>query len=213
MRLAAQWQRIERGLSDDWAEADLSLTIPNEQQRRRALALLGPANPGRFGNEIRFRSALRGAGPAPDHILRLLKRLDDQRIEGRLALVAATEAPRTTTQRRPALAGEWRSALAALPRDWSDLYAEVEVSSTDYIDRGALLMAPLNPALYGGPTTFRFRSARRFGYGTSPEMVRRCFERLDEAGITGDVRVLWALSDTHPVATQGPVWYFEGRPV
>jgi hypothetical protein len=44
-------------------------------------------------------------------------------------------------------------------------------------------------------------------------MVRRCFERVDEAGITGDVRVLWALSDTHPVATQGPVWYFEGRPV
>jgi hypothetical protein len=43
--------------------------------------------------------------------------------------------------------------------------------------------------------------------------VRRCLERLDESNIRGVVRVLRALSDTHPVATQGPVWYVGGKAV
>ena len=42
-------------------------------------------------------------------------------------------------------------------------------------------------------------------------MVRRCLARLDEEGIPGEVRVLRALSDTHPVGTQGPVWYVGGK--
>ena len=42
-------------------------------------------------------------------------------------------------------------------------------------------------------------------------MVRRCLARLDDAGIPGEVRVLRTLSDTHPVGTQGPVWYIGGK--
>jgi hypothetical protein len=59
----------------------------------------------------------------------------------------------------------------------------------------------------------RFRVARRFGYGASAEMARRCLERLDDSGIPGQLRVLHALSDTKPVYTQGPVWYVGGRAV
>jgi hypothetical protein len=103
--------------------------------------------------------------------------------------------------------------VAGLPPDWSDLYAEVELTSTDYLDRAALLLAPVNPARYGDTPGFRFRVARRFGYGASPEMTRRCFERLEEEGVRGEVRILRALSDTKPVATQGPVWYVGGRAV
>ena len=44
-------------------------------------------------------------------------------------------------------------------------------------------------------------------------MSRRSFERLDEDGIGGTIRILYALSDTHPVATQGPVFRLEGRAV
>jgi hypothetical protein len=43
--------------------------------------------------------------------------------------------------------------------------------------------------------------------------VRRCLERADSDRIPGDVRVVRALSDTQPVATQGPVWYIEGKAV
>ena len=44
-------------------------------------------------------------------------------------------------------------------------------------------------------------------------MVRRCLERMDEDGIKGQLRILYVLSDTDPVSTQGPVWYLEGKSV
>jgi len=36
---------------------------------------------------------------------------------------------------------------------------------------------------------------------------------LDEEGIKGRTQILWALSDTKAVATQGPVWYVGGRAI
>ncbi len=65
----------------------------------------------------------------------------------------------------------------------------------------------------GERLAFRFRSARRFGYGAAEPVVRRCLERLDEAGIPGTVRILHVFSDTNPVGTQGPVWFVGGRNV
>jgi hypothetical protein len=44
-------------------------------------------------------------------------------------------------------------------------------------------------------------------------MARRCFERMDAAGITGRVSVLRGLSGTQNAATQGPVWRVAGRSV
>jgi len=79
------------------------------------------------------------------------------------------------------------------------------------VNRAALLAAPLNPSRPAKEVGFDFRVARSFGYGASPEMSRRCLERLDEAGIPGRVELLRALSDTQPVATQGPVWYVGGK--
>ena len=56
-----------------------------------------------------------------------------------------------------------------------------------------------------------FRCASRTGYGVSPGMARRCFERLDEEAIEGRVTVLRVLADTRNVATQGAVWYVGGK--
>ena len=102
--------------------------------------------------------------------------------------------------------------MAALPEDWTDLYAQVELESSDFLDPGALLMGPVNPARYGGAVGFRFRVGR-YGYGAAPGMTRRCLERLDEEGIGARVTILHYLADTKPVMTQGPVWYLEGGPV
>jgi hypothetical protein len=214
MSLVGQWQRIEPGLPPDWAEAQLELVITDEAQAERAAALLGPLAPGRFGKQIRFFTARRGAGPVPDAVARLLARLDEEPIDGRLELlsveraaVAAVPAP------KPTLVTAWDAAVAELPDDWSDLHAEVELTSSDHLDGAALLMAPLNPSRYGPILGFRYRVARRFGYGASPQMARRCLARLDEDGIPGKVRILRALSETRPVATQGPVWYVDGKVV
>jgi len=114
---------------------------------------------------------------------------------------------------RATFVASWDAAVAVLPPDWSDLYCEVELTSTDYLERAALLMAPANPARYGGKPGFRFRCSRVFGYGVDDAMARRCLARLDEGGIRGTFQILRALSDTHPVQTQGPVWYVGGRSV
>jgi hypothetical protein len=212
--LVEQWLEIVNVLPEDWADARLRLTVEAPDKAARAAAILGPINPGRRGDVLRFYAARRGTSQSPALVERLLARLDDERISGELELVGAGEAePAAPVPRAPTLAETWDVSVAGLPPDWSDLHAEVELVSSDWLDRAALLMAPLNPARYGGAPGFRFRVARRFGYGASPEMARRCLERVDEEHIRGELRILRVLSETDPVHTQGPVWYVEGKSV
>jgi hypothetical protein len=213
--LVEQWREIERGLPPGWSEARLALTIDGEPGLRRAAALLGPLNPGRAGTTLRFVSGHTGTVAGPQAVSRALQRLDRERIEGRLELVAASDQPAPTVpaQPRSSLAAEWDAATTVLPDDWSDGYAEVVLRSTDQVERAALLIAPLNPLREGERPALRFRFARRFGYGASASMARRCLERLDEEDIRGQLAVLRVLSNTDPVQTQGPVWYVGGRSV
>jgi hypothetical protein len=213
MGLAEQWNAIEQGLDPRWSDARLDLVVDDEGDRSRAGALLAPAGPGRMGKAIRFFVGRGGNGVGPEAARRLLRRLDDERIRGTLTLVASDEAPAEPVLSRASLAAEWDAALQALPSDWSDLLCELELTSSDHIDRAALLVAPLNPIQGTGRPGFHFRCAASFGYGAAPAMVRRCLARLDEARIPGEVRVLRALSDTHPVGTQGPVWMIGGKAV
>ena len=214
MGLVDQWKAIERTMPENWADARLLLRLADPERIDRGAAILAPLNAGRTTGGLRFYCARRGSGPLPDLMARLLGRLDAENIEGELELVGSGEAePPPPPVARRSLAETWDAEIDALPPDWSDVYAELELTSTDYLDRAALLTSPLNPARYGGRPGFRFRAARRFGYGASPGMVRRCLERLDAESITGEVRILRALADTQPVATQGPVWYVGGRSV
>jgi hypothetical protein len=212
--LVGQWWAIVRGLPEGWGEVRLRLTVRDEAQAARAAALLGPANPARRGKVIWLYVSRLGGGTGPELIDRLLRRLHYERIGGELELVDVTEGAAAAPERpRPTLVSQWDSLLEELPEDWTDLWAEIELTSSDYLERGALLLAPVNPARAGKRLAYRFRVARRFGYGASPEMTRRSLERLDEEGITGSVRILHALSDTKPIATQGPVWYVGGKAV
>jgi hypothetical protein len=214
VRLADQWRSIERGLPDNWSDARLLLRVRDESEAERAAAALTPLMPGRSGGEIRFYTARRGAGASPDAVRRMLRRLDHDGIRGELELVSAGEPePGVLAVERPRLAEAWDAAVATLPPDWSDLYAELELTSSDHVERAALLLSPVNPARYGGKPALRFRVARRFGYGASAGMVRRCLERMDAEHLKGQLRILRVLSDTDPVATQGPVWYVEGKAV
>jgi len=217
MALVDQWRAIEESLPDGWGSARLRLIVSDRSKADRAAALLGPANPGRYGSFVSFEVARSGDGPSPNLVRRLLARLDTEGFAGTLDAVRVEEGASASTAAAGApersLATQWQRLLDGLPDDWSDAYAEVELVSTDYLERGALLLAPLNPSRVPDRTAFRFRAARRFGYGTSPEMTQRCFERLDFESIRGALQILWALSDTRPVYTQGPVWYVGGRPV
>jgi hypothetical protein len=213
MGLVEQWRRIRAELPPDWEEARLAVTVPHPDQRSRAAALLAPASPGRSGDELRFSVYRSGAGVGPERVETLLGKLDEERLRGSIRLLEAAERQPREEAPRESLATAWAAALDTLPADWSDLYGEVALTSTDHLDWAALLLAPVNPTRVPDRTALRFRGARLAGYGASPEMTARCLARLDEAGIPGRLNVLHVLSDTDNVATQGPVWRVAGRAV
>jgi hypothetical protein len=206
VRFGSQWE----GVRDSWSEARIRVTLEEPERIDRAAQLLGPLQPYRAGAGV---LTFRAVGHS-EAVGRLLGRLDDERIHGTLELVSsdpihvpAPPAPELSLRQ------SWDAAVANVPADWSDLLAEVELSSSDWLDRAAVAMVPLNPRRDGDRVAFRFRAARRFGYGASPQMVARCLARCDERGMHGKVSVLRVLSDTHPASTQGPVWLLDGRTV
>jgi hypothetical protein len=213
MRVVAQWRHLGSELPEGWSEARLALTLPRPEQRERAASLLSPASPGRVGETLQFAVRKSGGGIGPDQCTKLLGKLDGEGIRGTLTLLETVEEEVHADAPSVELAAAWARAVAELPRDWSDLYCELELDSSDYLQRAALLLAPVNPARVPGRSAFRFRVAQSFGYGASPQMTARCLERVDAEGIPGRLTILRTLSDTHNVATQGPVWRVEGKAV
>jgi catechol 2,3-dioxygenase-like lactoylglutathione lyase family enzyme len=213
MGLVEQWRDIRAELPADWADARIALIVPNSSQRSRAAALLGPAGPGIAGDELRVTVSRTGSGIGPDRLAKLLRKIDQAWTRGRLRLLDVGEREARVDTPRLRLADAWAQAVAALPPDWSDLYCELELTSSDHLQRAALLLAPVNPARVPGRSAYRFRVAHTFGYGASPQMTVRCFERLDQEGIPGRLTILHVLSDTHNVDTQGPVWRVGGKAV
>jgi hypothetical protein len=219
--LAERCDEIVRGLPRGWSLAHLELTVDREEDADRAALILAPATPGRTRRSFHFyvHGGTTGLAPTPELVRRVLQRLDEEGIAGHLELVHEEPAPADAAATRwrgrapRPLAAQWDELAQRLPPDWSDLYAEIELDSSDFLERGALLLAPVNPARYGGPLALRFRCAKDKGYGVAAVMARRCLERLDGERITGTVRPLRVLARTALVATQGPVWRLGGRSV
>ena len=213
-----QWALIEQGLGPAWEAAKLSFSAEEARAVPESAAVLAPLGPGRIGPELQFEVARLGGGP--EKLRNLLGRLDDKRIWGSLVLVEARQpsaplldalapgpAPRTS------LADAWDRELAKLAPGWRDLLCELELDSSDYVARAALLGAPLNPTRRHDALALRFRVSDGGGYGTAPGMARRCLERMDAEEIRGRVAVLHGLADTDRAATQGPVWRIGGKSV
>ena len=218
MKLVDQWHALETDLPSGWDDVRVTLTAEHEADLPRAARVLGSINAGRVGDALVFH-VRSGTGPeGKQNVLRVFGRLDRERIWCLIetSAVETSAAPPTTEPthaRRPsaAVAESWDRALAPLPSDWSDLLCELEIESSTLLDRVALLCAPLNPARSGERLVFTFRCSGGSGYGVSPAMARRCFERLDNEGIVGATTVLRVLSETDNVDTQGPVWLVGGK--
>ena len=214
MSLAGQWSALGSELPTGWARAELRLELRDREAASQAASLLGPAQPFRAEvTALRFSVSRDGTAVSPDNLRRLLRRVDEARIGGTLTLAHSAQPAVRTEREVVALAESWERALAGLPPDWSDLLCELELLSTDYIERAAVLCIQMNPRRDGKRTALRFRAARQAGYGVSPEMARRCLERCDAESIRGTVKVLHVLSDTQLVQTQGPVWIMSGQTV
>ncbi|MET0561068.1 MAG: hypothetical protein ABW012_05600 [Gaiellaceae bacterium] len=214
MAAADQWSRIEENLDADWVELRLGFTP--EGAFSDAAAVLAPLQPVRVGDEFRIHVTRSNGGA--ERVRNTLSRLDRKRLWGTLALIdVASDTAPTTVVTTPAsaltLADAWDDALAKLPPDWSDLLCELQLDSSDHVPRAALHGAPLNPSRVPDAIALRFRASGKQGYGVSPQMARRCFERMDAEGITGRFAILNSLSDTENADTQGPVWRVAGRSV
>ena len=214
MAAADQWSRIEEALDPEWAE--LRLAFAPEGAFAEAAAVLGPLQPVRVGDEFRFHVTRSNGGA--ERARNTLSRLDRKRLWGTLALIeVGSDTAATTVVTTPAnaltLADAWDDELAKLPPDWSDLLCELQLDSSDHVPRAALHGAPLNPSRVPDAIALRFRASGKQGYGVSPQMARRCFERMDAEGITGRIAVLNVLSDAENADTQGPVWRLAGRSV
>ncbi|MGH2728926.1 MAG: hypothetical protein ACRDKS_18285 [Actinomycetota bacterium] len=212
MRAADQWARMEVDLGPDWDDAHLSFAP--EGSTADAAAILAPLAPGRVGRELRFHVAREGS--SRERLRNLLARLDSKRAWGTLSLIESKRpmpAAHVPTPRQSSLADAWDDAVARLAPGWSDLLCELELDSSDHLPRAALLGAPMNPTRNPEAIALRFRVSGKQGYGVSPGMARRCFERMDADGITGRISLLGELSDTENAETQGPVWRVAGRSV
>ena len=218
MKLVDQWRTIEAGLPSGWEDVRLTLTTEQPADLPRAAQVLSSINVGKVGTGLVFHVHRVGGSQSPQAAKRLFERLDRDRTWCRLEqshVQTAEVAPVTTVTHAPpatiSIAESWDTAVAALPGDWTDLLCELELASSDNLDRAALLCAPLNPSRDAPRIVFTFRCSGRSGYGVSRPMARRCFERLDHDGITGSTRILRVLSDTDNVDTQGPVWLVGGK--
>lgn len=218
MKLVDRWHTMEAEFPADWDDVRLTLTTEQPSDLPRAAQILGSINVGRVGDKLVFHVRSSAGPQGKQTALRLFDRLDRDRIwchvePSRVQITAAAAtgdgpAPPISTG---SVAESWDRAIAPLPSDWTDLLCELAIESSTLLDRTALLCAPLNPARSGSRLVFTFRCSGRSGYGVSPSMTRRCFERLDNEGIAGSASVLRVLSDTDNVDTQGPVWLVGGK--
>jgi len=218
VKLVDQWQALERRLPESWESVALRVRTEQADELSEAARILGPMNVGRVGPELAFTVRRAGGASGPQAARRLFARLDAARIwcELEQEAIVSTEAPSRqdeSPEEAPAvaLAAQWDRLLDELPADWSDLLCGLDLASSALLARAALLTAPINPTRSPDRVGFTFRCARSAGYGVSPGMARRSFERLDAEGILGRVEVLRAISDTDNVGTQGAVWYVSGK--
>ncbi len=208
--MAEQWKRIGSELPDGWARVDLRLQLPDRDAANKAAATLGPASPFRAEPTLlRFSIARDGSAVGPENAVRLLSRIP----RGTLTVEGVHAAVVPVPVEEPTLVDAWDAAVAGLPADWSDAFLELQLTSTDFVEKASVLCIQANPRRDGTRAALRFRAARRAGYGVAPGMARRCLERCDEADIRGTVSVLRVLSDTDHVGTQGPSWILDGQTI
>ena len=161
-------QRTSRAHDDlpaGWGAADVVVHVEAGDDADRAAMILGPLSPGRAGRSFRVTISPGGRdGASVDAVKRVLDRLESEGIDARITVPdgAVHVVPAPAEVAPNALAAAWDEAVSDLPPDWSDLYVEVELASSDEIERAALLSSPVNPFLVErGRPALRFRAARR----------------------------------------------------
>jgi len=88
------------------------------------------------------------------------------------------------------LANHFQRIVEALPPDWTDLEIDLRIDDeSEYIDT-AVALSQVNAQPYSrADWHWRLLVAHSFGHAAAAETVKGVLERLDEAGVTGEMRV------------------------
>ncbi|HET7573868.1 MAG TPA: hypothetical protein VFJ99_02015, partial [Solirubrobacterales bacterium] len=88
------------------------------------------------------------------------------------------------------LATDFKRILEALPSDWTDLEVDMRIADeSQYVDT-AVALSQVNAQVYShADWHWRLIVAQSFGHAAAPESVLGVLERLEEAGVRGELRV------------------------
>jgi hypothetical protein len=91
-----------------------------------------------------------------------------------------------------ALAADFQQILGTLPPDWTDLEVDMRIEdAANYIDT-AVALSQVNAQVYQHPQEgwhWRLLVAQGFGHAAAAETVLGVLGKLDEAGVSGELRV------------------------
>jgi hypothetical protein len=91
------------------------------------------------------------------------------------------------------LATEFEQVLRSLPPDWTDLEVDMRIDDlSQYVDTSVAL-SQVNAQVYQHPQAdawhWRLLVAQSFGHAAAAETVKGVLEKLDDAGVKGELRV------------------------
>ena len=210
MKLVDQWRAIEAGLPPTGRTSGSRLTTEQAERpaARRPGARLDQRRQGRLDARLP-----RSGAPAGRRALRRRDASSSGSTASGPGASSSSQASRSRDRRRacsgspsarPArslVADELGRGARAAPSDWTDLLCELEIDSSDAARPDCAPLRAAQPdARDGSRLAFTFRCSGRSGYGVSPAMARRCFERLDDDGIAGSTRCS-ACSPTRTTST------------
>jgi len=91
-----------------------------------------------------------------------------------------------------ALATDFQRILETLPLDWTDLEVDLRIEDeAQYVD-SAVALSQVNAQVYQYPREgwqWRLLVAHSFGHAAAAETVLGVLEKLDAAGVAGEMRV------------------------
>jgi hypothetical protein len=90
------------------------------------------------------------------------------------------------------LASDFKQILESLPPDWTDLEVDLRIDdAARYVDT-AVALSQVNAQVYQRPLDgwqWRLLVAHSFGHAAAAETVLGVLQKLDEEGVTGEMRV------------------------
>ena len=89
-----------------------------------------------------------------------------------------------------ALAADFEELLDALPADWTDLELDLRIDDEDRYIETAVALSQINAQPYSkSEWHWRLLIAHSFGHAAAAESVKGVLAKLDEAGVTGILRL------------------------